>query len=412
MQKNYPAVSVILPIYCVEKYLEQCIDSILVQTCSDLEIILVNDGSTDHCGNICDKYSAKDSRIRVIHKKNGGVSSARNVGLDIAVGEYIAFIDPDDTVHPRYIEILLDLCQRYDCDIAQCDFLAIAEDSVKLPFGQRQRIDILNNRQALSKLCSANEEVRYVVPWGKIYKRDLFDNIRYPIGRIHEDEFTTYLLFWKARKIVITNQYLYYYIQRATSIMWQKFSISRLDVLDALRERAEFLKNHDFGSEYNITLRGMIYLISKFCSLLKEDVEEEIRIKNILLVEKERLEKLIPIVKENIIDSMSVKEIISKDCSNLKGLKIVLYGAGNWGKKYYQWIKNNHQGIIVGWVDNLWFGLDNDKYSIKPLDFLKRSTYDCVFITIKSRDIQEQVRSNLIGWGIPEYKIRAISTEK
>ena len=354
MQKNYPAVSVILPIYCVEKYLEQCIDSILVQTCSDLEIILVNDGSTDHCGNICDKYSAKDSRIRVIHKKNGGVSSARNVGLDIAVGEYIAFIDPDDTVHSRYIEILLDLCQRYDCDIAQCDFLAIAEDSVKLPFGQRQRIDILNNRQALSKLCSANEEVRYVVPWGKIYKRDLFDNIRYPIGRIHEDEFTTYLLFWKARKIVITNQYLYYYIQRATSIMWQKFSISRLDVL----------------------------------------------------------EKLIPIVKENIIDSMSVKEIISKDCSNLKGLKIVLYGAGNWGKKYYQWIKNNHQGIIVGWVDNLWFGLDNDKYSIKPLDFLKRSTYDCVFITIKSRDIQEQVRSNLIGWGIPEYKIRAISTEK
>lgn len=242
MQKNYPAVSVILPIYCVEKYLEQCIDSILVQTCSDLEIILVNDGSTDHCGNICDKYSAKDSRIRVIHKKNGGVSSARNAGLDIAVGEYIAFIDPDDTVHSRYIEILLDLCQRYDCDIAQCDFLAIAEDSVKLPFGQRQRIDILNNRQALSKLCSANEEVRYVVPWGKIYKRDLFDNIRYPIGRIHEDEFTTYLLFWKARKIVITNQYLYYYIQRATSIMGQKFSISRLDVLDALRERAEFLK--------------------------------------------------------------------------------------------------------------------------------------------------------------------------
>lgn len=194
--------------------------------------------------------------------------------------------------------------------------------------------------------------------------------------------------------------------------MGQKFSISRLDVLDALRERAEFLKRHDFGNEYNITLRGMVYLISKFCSLLKEDVEEEIRIKNILLVEKERLEKLIPIVKENIIDSMSVKEIISKDCSYLKGLKIVLYGAGNWGKKYYQWIKNNHQGIIVGWVDNLWFGMDNDKYSIKPLDFIKRSTYDCVFITIKSRDIQEQVRCNLIGWGIPEYKIRAISTEK
>lgn len=409
MQKEYPVVSVILPIYCVEKYLEQCIDSILEQTYSGLEIILVNDGSIDNCGDICDRYSMKDSRIRVIHKGNGGVSSARNVGLDTATGEYIAFIDPDDTVHPRYIEILLELCRQYDCDIAQCDFLAVAEDSVKLPFGQKQRIDILNNRQALSKLCSVNEEVRYVVPWGKIYKKSLFDNIRYPLGRIHEDEFTTYLLFWKARKIVISNQYLYYYIQRRTSIMGRKFSINRLDVLDALRERADFFKLHDFKKEYNTTLRGMVYLISKFCNLLREDVEEEKRIKDTLLDEKKKLEKLVPIIKENVTDLSEVMEGIREDCSYLEEAKIVLYGAGSWGKRYYQWIKNNHQGIIVGWVDNLWFGIDSDEYNIMPLDFLIRSVYDYVFITIKSKDVQEQVRSNLICWGIPEYKIRAIS---
>lgn len=409
MQKEYPVVSVILPIYCVEKYLEQCIDSILEQTYSGLEIILVNDGSIDNCGDICDRYSMKDSRIKVIHKGNGGVSSARNVGLDTATGEYIAFIDPDDTVHPRYIEILLELCRQYDCDIAQCDFLAVAEDSVKLPFGQKQRIDILNNRQALSKLCSVNEEVRYVVPWGKIYKKSLFDNIRYPLGRIHEDEFTTYLLFWKARKIVISNQYLYYYIQRRTSIMGRKFSINRLDVLDALRERAEFFKLHNFKKEYNTTLRGMVYLISKFCNLLREEVEEEKRIKDTLLDEKKKLEKLVPIIKENVTDLSEVMERIREDCSYLGEAKIVLYGAGNWGKRYYQWIKNNHQGIIVGWVDNLWFGIDSDEYNIMPLDFLIRSVYDYVFITIKSKDVQEQVRSNLICWGIPEYKIRAIS---
>lgn len=191
--------------------------------------------------------------------------------------------------------------------------------------------------------------------------------------------------------------------------MGRKFSINRLDVLDALRERADFFKLHDFKKEYNTTLRGMVYLISKFCNLLREDVEEEKRIKDTLLDEKKKLEKLVPIIKENVTDLSEVMEGIREDCSYLEEAKIVLYGAGSWGKRYYQWIKNNHQGIIVGWVDNLWFGIDSDEYNIMPLDFLIRSVYDYVFITIKSKDVQEQVRSNLICWGIPEYKIRAIS---
>ena len=186
MKQKKQKVSIIVPIYDVEKYLLSCIDSILSQTYPYIEIILIDDGSPDQCGNICDKKAIFDDRIRVIHKKNGGLSSARNIGLELATGEYIVFVDSDDTIHERFIEILINLCEQYSCDIAQCDFLVVAEDSLKLPLNPQQSLLFYSGREALSRLCMGNDNVKYLVPWNKIYRRELFQGIRYPVGRIQD----------------------------------------------------------------------------------------------------------------------------------------------------------------------------------------------------------------------------------
>ena len=222
MKTNAPLVSVIVPVYNTEKYLDKCIDSICKQTYSFLEIILVDDGSTDQCGVICDKNSMEDNRIIVIHKENGGLSSARNAGLDIATGRYISFVDADDTLNLQFIEVLLKLCQKYDCDIAQCDFLTVTNKSLKLPLNPQQLLLFYSGKQALHEMCVGRDDIKYSVAWNKLYRRDLFDEIRYPLGMLHEDEFISYQLIWKAKKMVITNQYLYYYMQRSDSIMGRK----------------------------------------------------------------------------------------------------------------------------------------------------------------------------------------------
>ena len=397
----------IVPIYDVEKYLQQCIDSICKQTYSFLEIILVDDGSTDQCGVICDKNSMEDNRIIVIHKENGGLSSARNAGLDIATGRYISFVDADDTLNLQFIEVLLKLCQKYDCDIAQCDFLTVTNKSLKLPLNPQQLLLFYSGKQALHEMCVGRDDIKYSVAWNKLYRRDLFDEIRYPLGMLHEDEFISYQLIWKAKKMVITNQYLYYYMQRSDSIMGRKYSVERLDALIAFRKRLNFLKENELEEEYTAVLCKYINLIETTYYLLKENVENCENICCRLMKEKERFVKQLPTISVKEDESFRL-EYSKNNCPYPKDANFVLYGAGKWGHIYYEWFCKNNWGKIVGWVDNAWNGMKQTEYIISPLDLLLRISYDYVLITIKNKSVQEEVVQNLKCWGIPERKILTI----
>ena len=231
-----PLISIIVPIYNVELYLRRCLDSVLNQTYTNLEIILVDDGSPDGCPQICDEYAAKDKRIIVIHKGNGGLSTARNAGLDICKGEYISFIDSDDWVSEKYIETLFNISTKENADIAIGEYISTSGNILK----EQNSIFIktFSSKEALFRLFSKNNTT-YTISCAKLYKRELFSSLRFPIGKYHEDEFTTYILFYNSKKIAYTSEILYYYYQRAGSIVSTRHP---WDVLEFLEQRYIFFK--------------------------------------------------------------------------------------------------------------------------------------------------------------------------
>ena len=241
-----PLISVVVPIYNVEQYLERCINSILHQTYQNLEIILVDDGSPDNSGAICDSYSSLDQRIKVIHKRNGGLSDARNVGLDMAGGEFIAFVDSDDALMPEMIEKLYQRIDKDRSDMAFCGYRQVNQNGdilseVVLPD------NVLTGFDAL-KVSYENQGVLYTIAWNKLYKIHLFRDIRFPVGKYHEDEFTTYKIIDQCDKISIVRDTLYIYYQRDLSIMQENYSVKRLDGIEASYERYFYFKKK--GGKY------------------------------------------------------------------------------------------------------------------------------------------------------------------
>ena len=236
-----PLISVIVPIYNIEKYLKRCVDSILNQSYSNIEIILVDDGSMDDSGVICDDYKKRDYRIKVIHKVNGGLSDARNVGIDIATGEYITCIDSDDFVSTFYLENLLRALQEGDADISTSWFIDYFEgDSIPEAIQVRkQEIEVLDIESFYKKMLL--QDGVEVCAWGKLYKRDLFQNIRYPVGKLYEDIPTIYKLVEKAKKIAVIPSVDYYYFQRENSIALAKFSIRKMDAINHMEQFKEFI---------------------------------------------------------------------------------------------------------------------------------------------------------------------------
>jgi len=233
-------ISVIIPVYKVEECLNRCVDSILNQTYKNIEIILVDDGSPDKCGKICDRYAAKDNRIQVLHKENGGLSSARNAGIEIANGEYYTFLDSDDWVDNRYIEKLYTLIKETESDISVCNFEKVYSEDTKL---ENSKIEIyeFTNIEALEQL-TGRFYIQLVTAWGKLYHRSLFKDIRYPVCKIHEDEYIAHHLYYKANKIVMTTEKLLYYWQREDSITGIGFNLrNKIYAGRAFKERAEFL---------------------------------------------------------------------------------------------------------------------------------------------------------------------------
>lgn len=235
-------ISIIVPVYNVEKYLDRCISSILEQSFTDFQLILVNDGSKDNSGTICDEYAKKDSRIKVIHQENLGLSAARNIGIEASQGKYITFIDSDDFVHINMLYILYNNILENKADISVCNYHLVYEDKLTTTELGNNHIAVYNNIESVKKILEKSETVM-IIAWGKLYKRDLFDDIRYPVGKYHEDEFVTYKLLYKSTKTVVTDAKLYYYLQRSNSITGSTYSIKRLEKLEALEEAVMFFRS-------------------------------------------------------------------------------------------------------------------------------------------------------------------------
>lgn len=251
-----PKVSVIVPIYNVERYLQHCVDSILKQTYSSFDLILVDDGSPDRCPTICDKYAEMDSRIVVIHQTNKGLSAARNAGIEWALvnsdSEWITFIDSDDWIHPRYLEFLYKAVKKDKTKISICNYVR-----------ESQHIENFKDVKFISEIIQGMElfeselNIQATVAWNKLYKKELFSDIRYPDGRLHEDEFTTYKLLYLSGKVSWIDKPLYYYYQNDEGITRSKWSERRLDVYDAYEERVDFFKSENEQKYYKRELRRL-----------------------------------------------------------------------------------------------------------------------------------------------------------
>lgn len=235
-------ISVIVPVYKVEAYLDKCVRSIVDQTYRDLEIILVDDGSPDRCAELCDTWAAKDSRIRVIHKKNGGLSDARNAGMAIATGEYIGFVDSDDEIAPDMYRLLLERMTADGSDIAACGVEMVFEDGTPSRMLTPSGTHVLDNRQAMEAIVRETYLLQPV--WYKLYKTDLVRDIPFAVGKCHEDVFWSWQVIARAQKVSVFGTSCYRYLQRSGSIMGEKFSRKRLDAIEAKCLRHDYLKLH------------------------------------------------------------------------------------------------------------------------------------------------------------------------
>lgn len=231
-------ISIIVPVYNVERYINRCIDSILKQTYDNFELILIDDGSPDNCGQICEDYTKIDSRVQCIHQKNAGLSGARNAGLKIATGDYICFVDSDDAIHEDYLRVLVDTIESQHADVAVCDRIDVYDDNLHEHDIGKLTVTEFNKQTAMRQLVK--NQILYQTVWDKLYRREAIGDLRFPVGKLHEDEFFTWKVLLKCEIIAVSDAPLYYYFHRSGSIM-ETFSPKRLDFFEARYERHIYL---------------------------------------------------------------------------------------------------------------------------------------------------------------------------
>lgn len=228
-------ISIIVPVYKVEKYINRCINSIVGQSYTNLEIILVDDGSPDNCGEICDSYAREDNRIRVIHKANGGLSDARNHGIETATGKWLMFVDSDDWIHPQTVEKLYEAVKKQSVRVSVCNY---EETHEKNP-----QVDLNGNIEIKTpKELYLKNNIAATVAWNKLYSKECFASIRYPVGKIHEDEYVTYRILFEQEKIAFIDQPFYAYFINPEGITKSRWNPKRLDAVDAFNEQLKYFK--------------------------------------------------------------------------------------------------------------------------------------------------------------------------
>ena len=255
-------VSIIVPVYQVEKYIRQCVDSIMAQTFTDFELILVDDGSKDKSGQICDEYARMDTRVKVIHKENGGLSDARNTGMDQASGKYFMFVDSDDYIAPTMIECLYKSILNENADIAVCNYLYYFENDRKKNFATNIKSEVLSGAEIFYNRKNERNYGIWTVAWNKLYKSEVFGNIRFRLGKYHEDEFWANDIYQMDIKVIMIPECLYYYRQRDNSIMGKKSIARNLDILEAFQERIYiYLQEEKYADQaYKVLIYSLEYL--------------------------------------------------------------------------------------------------------------------------------------------------------
>ena len=278
-ESHYGLITVIVPVYNVGEYLNRCIKSIVCQSYQRLEIILVDDGSTDSSSAICDEWALRDLRIKVIHKENGGLSSARNAGLAVAKGEYILFVDSDDWLELEMIETLLGIMSQFSVDIVECNWKVCSDDE---PF------DIESQLMAAPAIYDAGFAIGQIMVDGifrqtvvnKLYKREIIGSELFPEGKVNEDEFWTYRVFMKAKKLSKVEVSFYHYFKRPGSIIQSEYSLKRLDGVEAKKRRLIDLKEA-FPELYPLAVKSYFfacrYSFQKICQNVSLDQNREIR---------------------------------------------------------------------------------------------------------------------------------------
>lgn len=307
MQENL--ISVIVPIYNTEKYLDNCIESIVNQSYKYLDIILVNDGSTDKSKSICEKWMENDSRVRLINQENMGAAMAKNTGLDSIKGDLFVIVDSDDILYEENIELLYKYMKKTDADIIEGSHTSDMDkfNNIEIEYNNNKSIEIFNTEGALKELIISRKF--HQTPWNKIYKTDLLKKIRFPKGRYIDDEYWTYKLFANAKKIVSLDGITYYYRQHDSSTMGRNYSVRRLDAIDALYERYIFMKDNFpklKNLAYKTFLDNCVFNFQKLCMLEDLDISKEFR-ENLL--KKYRLS-----VQEEGLNELSKKDKIKFYC--------------------------------------------------------------------------------------------------
>lgn len=257
-------ITVAVAVYKVEKYLARCVDSILNQTFTDFELLLIDDGSPDSCGEMCDSYALKDERVRVIHQQNEGIARVRKRAVQETESEYITFIDSDDFVNEKYLEILYASLKENDADISMCCFSMFDDTGLpKVDDYNKVSCKVLNGVGALTEMSdfSNNDYIKYIVVWNKLIKRSLFDGVVFPDGKLHEDEDATYKLFYKSKKIVVCDAVLYYYYKNNEGIMRSASNLIKTDVFDVFEEKVKFFSDKPEFKQVYLSLVDMGYEI-------------------------------------------------------------------------------------------------------------------------------------------------------
>ena len=271
-------VSIIVPVYKVEKFLERCVESIIKQTYQNIEIILIDDESPDECPKMCDQYEIKDNRIKVIHKKNGGLSDARNAGLDIASGEYIAFVDSDDWIESDFIETLYMNAEREKADISVVGYQLIWEDGRIRRFSRDEEYYVFDRENAIRELLKQQKFQCMVCQ--KMYRKQIFETIRFPVGKIYEDVAIGLSTFLKAERVVVSGKVKYNYFQRSDSIVNAKFDKRKLFFLECCNKIIDYSdsQNKMFDLEaHTFYLRALMMFTLQLYQLDEEKYESTVK---------------------------------------------------------------------------------------------------------------------------------------